>query len=142
MTLLLPEEEYPMEPFQWCLPAVQIWCFWLLHDWRYIDFQTGHFADIEQFKINNYFADFKHVKTDPTYSFLLTLSKSKYFTEFRQDVRPRKSMQTFSVWQKIQEPGIYGGSYVQLKKINLVPKSFIFVTKKINLSVFLICGTK
>ena len=51
-------------------------------------------------------------------------------------------MQTFSVWQKIQEPGIYGGSYVQLKKINLVPKSFIFVTKKINLSVFLICGTK
>ena len=24
---LLPEAENPMEPFQWCLPAVQIWCF-------------------------------------------------------------------------------------------------------------------
>ena len=26
MSLLPPEEEYPMEPFQWCSPAVRI-CF-------------------------------------------------------------------------------------------------------------------
>ena len=28
----------------------------LLHDWRYMGFQTGHFADFEQFKIDNHFA--------------------------------------------------------------------------------------
>ena len=39
MTLLLPEEEYPMEPFLWYLPAVQIWCSFLLLDWRYRDFK-------------------------------------------------------------------------------------------------------
>ena len=27
MTSLPPEEEQPMEPFQWCLPTVQIWRF-------------------------------------------------------------------------------------------------------------------
>ena len=43
MTLLLFEEEYPMQPFQWCLPAVQIWCFWFLHDWRYRDFKLVFF---------------------------------------------------------------------------------------------------
>ena len=28
-----------------------MWCFELLHDWRFIDFETGHLADCEQFKI-------------------------------------------------------------------------------------------
>ena len=57
-----------MEPFQWCLPAVQIWCFLLLHDWRYIDFQIGRFAvaeTVEQFKVDVYFANFEQIKTDP-----------------------------------------------------------------------------
>ena len=31
----------------------------------YIDFQTSHFADFEQFKVDIHFADFKQVKTDP-----------------------------------------------------------------------------
>ena len=53
-----------MEPFQ-CLPAVQIWCFSLLPDWRYVDFQIGCFADFEQFKVDVYFANFEQVKTDP-----------------------------------------------------------------------------
>ena len=45
-----PEVEYPMEPFKWGLPAAQ-----LLNDWRYIDFQTGPFADFQQF---GHFANF------------------------------------------------------------------------------------
>ena len=35
------------------------------------DFQTGHFANLEQFKIGSNFADFRQVKTDPTYLLLL-----------------------------------------------------------------------
>ena len=53
-----------MEPFQWCLPAVQIWFFLLLPDWSYIDFQIGHFADFEEFKVDVYYANFGQVKTD------------------------------------------------------------------------------
>ena len=36
---------------------------------NYIDFQTGHFADFEQFNIYSHFADFEQVKTDPVRSF-------------------------------------------------------------------------
>ena len=32
----------------------------------YIDFQTGHIADFEQFKIDSHFADFGKIKIDPT----------------------------------------------------------------------------
>ena len=78
MSSLPPEEEYPMEPFQ-CLPAVQIWCFQLLCDWRYIDFQTGYFADFEQFKVDIYFANFGQVRIDPICSLLLALYKSQLF---------------------------------------------------------------
>ena len=141
MTSLNLEAEYLMEHFEQDLPDVQSWCFWLLHDWRYIDFQTGHFADIEQFKINNYFADFKHVKTDPTYSFLLTLSKSKYFTEFRQDFRPLKSMQTLCLTKNS------GTRHIRwlicaAEKNQFNAKKFHFCDEKNQLSVFLICGTK
>ena len=75
MTSLPPEAEYPMEPFRWCLPAVQIWCFYLLHAWRYIDFETGHFTDFEHFKVDIHFANFGQVKIDPICSFLLTLNR-------------------------------------------------------------------
>ena len=62
----LPSEmEQPMKHFEWDLSAVQIWYFQLLHDWRYIDFQTGHFADFEQFKVDIHFANFGQVKIDP-----------------------------------------------------------------------------
>ena len=69
------------------------------------DFQTGHFADFEQF-------------------ILLTLGYSKltlivhlywlwagcsYFTEFKQDVRTWKTIQILSIWQKIQESHIGSG---------------------------------
>ena len=39
-----------MESSEWGFPAVQIWCFQLLRNSRYIDFQIGHFAEFEQFK--------------------------------------------------------------------------------------------
>ena len=77
MTSLPPEEEYPLELFRWCLPAVQIWCFQLLHDWRYIDFQTGHFVDFVQFKVDIHFANFGQVKIDSICFFLLTLERSQ-----------------------------------------------------------------
>ena len=44
-----------MEPVEWGLPAIQIWFFYLLRDWRYIDSQTGYFADFEQFKVDIHF---------------------------------------------------------------------------------------
>ena len=59
--------EYPMEPFELGLEDVQFWCFELIHDWMYIDFQTSHFANFEQFKIDNNLADFGQVIVDPTH---------------------------------------------------------------------------
>ena len=76
MTLLPPMEkcpiEYPIEPFQLCLPAVQRFdVSKLLHAWRYINFQTGHFADFKQLKVDIHFANFGQVKIDPICFFLL-----------------------------------------------------------------------
>ena len=42
----------------------------------YIDFQTGHFADFEQFRVDIHFANFGQVKIDPICFFLLTLDRS------------------------------------------------------------------
>ena len=36
-------------------------------------------TDFEQFKIDNYFADFGQVKIVPTHSFLLALGRSQLF---------------------------------------------------------------
>ena len=47
---------------------------WL--EWRYINFQTRHFADFEQFKVDIYFTNFGKVKIHPIWSFLLTLDRS------------------------------------------------------------------
>ena len=40
------------------------------------DFQTGKFADFEQFKIDSCFANFGQVQSDPYCSSLLTLGMS------------------------------------------------------------------
>ena len=56
--------------------CVQIWCFLHLCGWRYVDFQTGHFADFGHFKIDSHLVVFGQVKIDPTFSFLLTLGRS------------------------------------------------------------------
>ena len=50
MTSLPPEAEYPVEPFQWGLPAVQIWKLWKFENSEVLSFsmtrdiQTGNFA--------------------------------------------------------------------------------------------------
>ena len=59
MTLLMPEEEYPMEPFQWYLPAVH--------------------AAFEQFKVDIHFANFGKIETVPICYFLLLWTGYSYF---------------------------------------------------------------
>ena len=49
-----------------------------------IDFQSAHFADIEQFKIDSHFADSGQIKIDSTCLFLQ--KAHSYFTEFGQIV--------------------------------------------------------
>ena len=51
-----------------------------------IDFETGHFASFEQFKIDLYFANFGQAKIDPVRSFLLLWTGHSYFTAFGQDI--------------------------------------------------------
>ena len=43
------------------------------------DFQTAHFADIEQFKVGIHFAVFGQGNIDPTRSLLLSLDNSQLF---------------------------------------------------------------
>ena len=103
MTALPPEADTPMQSFQWGLPTVQIWCFWLLCDWKYTDFQTGHSANFEQFKVNIHSANFGQVKTDPIFFFYWLWTVHSYFAVFGQDM-PQKTI------QKIQEPCIGSGT--------------------------------
>ena len=44
-----------------------------------IDFQIGHPADFEQFKVDIYFTNIGQVKIDPIWSILLTLDRSQLF---------------------------------------------------------------
>ena len=44
-----------------------------------IDFQIGHPADFEQFKVDIYFTNIGQVKIDPIWSILLTLDRSLLF---------------------------------------------------------------
>ena len=68
----------------------------------YTHFQTSHFADFEQFKVDSYFANFEQVKIDPIrffYDFgqvtviLLSLGK----TSLKDDSNPLRLI-------KIQDP--------------------------------------
>ena len=53
----------------------------LAFPWLEIDFQTGHFADFEHFKIDSSLTDFGKVNIDPTGSFLLLWGCLSNFTE-------------------------------------------------------------
>ena len=76
-----------------------------------MDFQAGHFAAFEQFKIDSHFANFGQVKINPTCSTILLWEGHGYFTEFGQDIRPRKqsnllrltknSRTTHRIWHKL-----------------------------------------
>ena len=63
------------------------------------DFQTGKFADLEQFTIDSHFANFGQVQSDPNCSYLLTLDRSQLFYCFGQDVGPRKTTRC-RIWPK------------------------------------------
>ena len=41
-----------------------------------MDFQTGHFADLEQLKIDITFLTFMQAKIDPTHLFILNLDRT------------------------------------------------------------------
>ena len=47
----------------------------------YIDFQTSHFADFEQFTVDSYFANFGQVKIEPIRIFY-DFQQVNYFTAF------------------------------------------------------------
>ena len=81
-----------------------------------IDFQTGYFADLKQFKTDSHSANFGQVKIDPTYSFFTDFGRVSYFTDFGcvsyltdfgQGARPRKTIRltnnsrtTHRIWHK------------------------------------------
>ena len=129
MISVLPEAGYPIEPFEWSLHTVQIWCVCLLQDWRLTNFKTGHFNDSGQFKVYSHFADFGQIKIDPFNLFLLALGRSQSFTEFGQDARLQKtnplcltktSRTTHRIWHKsfsmIQWAGIKNWLSFPVKK--------------------------
>ena len=77
------------------------------------DFQTGHFADLEQFKFDNNLLTLSKSKLIPLLYFNKIWAGDSYFNEFGQDVEPQKTIQTY-VWQKIQEPCMgYGRTHFQ-----------------------------
>ena len=88
---------------QWGLPAVQIWCFYLLYDWD-IDFQTGHFADFDQFKVDSHSATLGKSKIDPTRSYywlwptVILVSLGKTLGCKKQSKTPFKNSET---WHKL-----------------------------------------
>ena len=67
-------------------------------------FQTGHFADFEQFKVDIQFANFGQVRIDPICSLLLDLDRSQLFYW----VWVRHATKNNPI--KIQEPCISSGS--------------------------------
>ena len=67
-----------------------------------IDFQTGYFADFEEFKVDIYFAKFGQVRIDPC-SLLLTLDRA--VTLLNLDKLCCEKQSKFSLI-KIQEPHI------------------------------------
>ena len=46
---------------------------------RYIDFQTGHLVNFEQFKIDSHFDDFGLVIVEPLCLYVLNLGRSLLF---------------------------------------------------------------
>ena len=56
---------------------IELWWLLLNYVLVYIDFQTGHFSDFEQFKVDIHFASFGQIRIDPISSLLLTLDRSQ-----------------------------------------------------------------
>ena len=86
MMALHPVGEYLMEIFKWGLPAFQIRCFSLLHDWINIYFQTTHFADFEKFKIDCHFPTLSKLELTLLFYFKWLWTGHSYFTDFGQKI--------------------------------------------------------
>ena len=93
--------------------------FLVLRDWRYIDFQTGYFADFEQFKVDNFFANFGQVRIDYLFPFtdfgqvtVILPSLGKFCCKNHSKPSPfdKNSRTTHRIWHKlfsmIQSAGI------------------------------------
>ena len=63
------------------------------HDWRYIDFQTGHFANFKPFKTDSYFLPLGKSKWILLVHFYLVWA-GQFFTNFGRVVRPQKTTQS------------------------------------------------
>ena len=70
--------------FTYCLNLV-----FLASPWLEIDFEAGHFAHIEQSKIDSHFADFFDSSKLVHFYYFGPVS---LFTDFGQDIRPRKTI--------------------------------------------------
>ena len=88
---------------------------YIFHDCRYTDFQTGYFADFEQFKIDGNFV----VKTDPTQFTFTDFGQVRVILgsldkTFQNNPNPlhltKNSGTTYRIWHKsfsvIQSAGI------------------------------------
>ena len=81
----------------------------LISPWFEIDFHIGHFADFEQSKVDSHSTTLGKWKLTLLVYFI-DFGQVSYFTEFEQDVGQRKTIQTPSAWQKIQEPHTRSGT--------------------------------
>ena len=68
------------------------------------DFQTGHFADLEQFKFDNHLLTLGKSKLIPLLYFNKIWAGDSYFNEFGQDVEPQKTIQTSMFDKKFKNP--------------------------------------
>ena len=112
-------------------------------DWRYSDFQTGHFAEFKQFKVDIHFADIGQVTIDPTHSLFLTLDRSQlfYWVWAKQAAKNnpnrhcliKNSRTTHRIWYKsfsmIQSAGIKNWGPQSIKRLQSFSLLFLFVTR-------------
>ena len=71
---------------------------------KYIDFQTGHFANFERFKIDSHFANFEQVKIDPDRSFVLILGRSQFKLVWARRQAAKNNSNPLGFAKKNQEP--------------------------------------
>ena len=112
-------------------------------DWRYSYFQTGHFAEFKQFKVDIHFADIGQVTIDPTHSLFLTLDRSQlfYWVWVKQAAKNnpnrhcliKNSRTTHRIWYKsfsmIQSAGIKNWGPQSIKRLQSFSLLFLFVTR-------------
>ena len=74
---------------------------------RYIDFQTGHFAGFEQFKVDIHSANFGQIEGEPISSLLWTVAGHNYLTSLGKAYHRKQSKPSLI---KIEEPPVGSGT--------------------------------